>query len=352
MQPDSSIQKKIFQKDNYRIAFILLFGLAIFLLVFNIVLSFFTPKESQSITIESSTQEIDSLFQKSIAEFYLSDDYLKKIKSPKKKEDSLTAYYRLTLPYDIPIPVFLQSIFEKFSGKEVTISSIETLLNKKSILEISSGGKRKFYSELIQDTSLHRDNGSIAFALTDYDKLSEDEINNLLQLPESFAFLLQPRKESVDFSKRVLGARKEYIVELTASSPNSEFTLAEKFPFSRNKLAVNSLVKNYPRNTFYFVDPEATLLSSNAYEKVRKEFARRKYSLYSSNSFSNFSGMKDDELDLSFNSEIDKLGKGDTKVIILPANYFYSSREKLLLIKKRGIRIIPATSAVVELKEK
>ena len=346
---------------KFRIAFILLFASAVFLLALNIFLSFFTPKEIEINATEISSDEIHSLFLKSVTEFYLDDGLLlpiaigmvpKKIKSPKKKEDSLTNSYRLTLPYDVPIPVFLHSIYENFTGKNVTISSVETILNKKSLLEISSGGKAKFYSEIIQDTSIHRDNGSIAFALTNYESLSEVEIKKLLEIPESFAFLLQPKKESAEFTKIILEFRKEYIVEITASSPNSEFTFAEKFPFVRNKLALNSLSRYYPGNTFFFVHPMSTLLSSTVYEKVRKEFTKRKYALYSSNAFTNFSEVKEDELDKRFYGEIEKLGTGKTKLLLLPAGYFYASIEKIKNIKKRGIRFVPASTAVIQLKAK
>jgi len=337
---------------KFRIAFILLFALAVFLLVLNIFLSFFSPKEIKINASEISSDEINSLFLKSVSEFYLDDGLLQKIKSPKKKEDSLTHSYRLTLPYDVPIPVFLHSIFENFTGKKVIISSVETILNKKSLLEISSGEKKKFYTEIIQDTSIKRDNGSIAFALTNYENLSEVEIKKLLGIPENFAFLLQPKKESAEFTKIILEAMKEYIVEITTSSPNSEFTLAENFPFVRNKLAINSLLRYYQKNTFFFVHPLSTLLSSNVYGKVRKEFTKRKYALYSSNSFTNLSDLKEDELDKRFYGEIEKLGNGKTKLMLLPAGYFYASIDKIKNIKKRGIRFIPASTAVIQLKGK
>ena len=351
ISPTSSLSSKI-RTGKYRIVFFLLFGLAILLLVFNIFLSFFTPKEIKTDDMEISAKEIHSLFLKSTEEFYLRDGYLKKIKSPKKKEDSLTAIYRLTLPYDVPVPVFLHSVFGNFKGKNVSISSIETALNRRSVLEISSGAKRKFYSEIIQDTSLHRDNGSLAFALTDYEQLTEEEINKLLRIPENFALILHPQKESVEFTKVILNARKEYIVELTASSPNSEFTFAERFPFIRNRLALNSLSRYYPGNSFFFVHPLSTLLSSTVYDKIRNEFTKRKYMLYSSNSFTNLADVKEDEMDKRFYGEIEKLGEGKIKLLILPADYFLASIDKIKIVRKRGIRFIAASTAVMHLKVK
>ncbi|MFA4924329.1 MAG: hypothetical protein WC557_09075 [Ignavibacteriaceae bacterium] len=348
----SSSNQSIQRMGKFRTVFVLLFALAVFLLIANIVLSFFTPEEIEINASEISSDEINSLFLKSVSEFYLDDRLLQKIKSPKKKEDSLTHSYRLTLPYDVPIPVFLYSIFENFTGKNVLITSEERILNKKSRLDISSCERKKLFVEIVQDTSIKRDNGSIAFALTDYENLSEVEIIKLLGIPENFAFLLQPQKSSAEFTKIILEARKEYIVEITASSPNSEYTLAENFPFVRNKLALNSLVSYYPKNTFYFVHPLSTLLSSKVYEKIRKEFTKRKYSLYSSNSFTNLTEVKEDELDNRFYGEIEKLQNGGTIVILIPAGYFYNSFEKIKNIKKRGIRFIPASAAVIKLKAK
>ncbi len=335
---------------KFRLAFLLLFALAIFLLLLNIILSFFTPKEIKPNSEEISAAEINQLFNKSVDEFYLGNEHLQKIKSPKKKEDSLLFAYRLTLPYDVPIPVLLKSVFDNFREKNVEISSTELVLNKKSILEISSGYKEKFYTELIQDTSLHRNNGSLAFVLTDYENLSADELNKLLATPESFAFLLQPEKESAEFTKTILENRKEYIVELTASSPNSEFTFEENFPLVRNKLAINSLLRYYPRNNFFFVHQRSTLLSSNAYEKVRKEFLKKKYKLFSSNSFANLSGLKEDECEKHFFAEAGGMQKGGVKLVILPANYFLNSIDKIAKVKKRGIKFIPATEAVLQIK--
>jgi len=346
---DSSSKSKR-EPGKFRVAFLLLFALAIFLLVLNIILSFFTAKEITHSTVEISADEINQLFIKSVDEFYLENEHLQKIKSPKKKEDSLLFSYRLTLPYDVPIPVFLKSVFDRLNDKGVRISSVETALNKRSILEIALGNKIKFYTELIQDTSLHRDNGSLAFVLTDYENLSADDLKKLLATSESFAFLLQPEKESAEFTKTILDFRKEYIVELTASSPNSEFTLAEKFPIVRNKLAINSLLRYYPKNTFFFVNQQSTLLSSNAYEKVRKEFSKKKYKLFSSNSFTNLSELKEDECTKRFFAEAAGLQKGEIKLIILPANNFLNSMDKIAKIKKRGIRFIPATEAVLQIK--
>ncbi|MCK9210263.1 MAG: hypothetical protein M0P61_05420 [Ignavibacteriaceae bacterium] len=352
MISSSSSNQSKQRTGKFRTVFILLFALAVFLLIANILLSFFTPKEIEINTSEIPSDEINSLFLKSVSEFYLDDGLLQKIKSPKKKEDSLTHSYRLTLPYDVPIPVFLHSIFGNFTGKNVSISSLEMILNKKSLLEISSGKKQKFYTEIFQDTSIHRDNGSIAFALTDYENLSEVELKKLLEIPESFAFLLQPKNKSTEFTKTILEARKEYIVEITVSSPNSEFTLAEKFPFVRNKLAVNSLLRYYPRNTFFFVHPLSSLLSSNMFEKVRKEFTKRKYALYSSNSFTNLSEVKDNEVETRFYGEIEKLKKAKIILMLLPADYFYTSFDKIKNIKKKGIRFVLPSTAVIQLKGK
>ncbi|MFA6596276.1 MAG: hypothetical protein WCS69_01025 [Ignavibacteriaceae bacterium] len=349
--PTSSNQPKK-GTGNFRTIFVLLFALAIFLMFLNILLSFFTPKQQAINTSEISSSEINSLFLKSVSEFYLNEKLLQKIKSPYKKEDSLVFSYSLTLPYDVPTPVFLQSVFEDFTSKSVSISSIDAMLDKKLLLKISSGGKIKFYTEIIQDTSLHRDNGSIAFILTNYENMPDEELKKLLRVPENFAFLLQPKNESVEFSKIVLDARKEYLVELTESSPNPEFTLAENFPFLRNKLAINSLIKNYPNNAFFFVNAQSTLLSSNAYSKVRKEFAKRKVTLYSTNVFTNLSDLNNDELTHRFSVEVQKLETGETKVMLLPASYFNTSIDIIKNVKKRGILFIPVSTAVKRLKGK
>jgi len=346
---DSSFKTKL-EPEKFRIVFLFLFALAIFLLVLNIMLTFFTPKEITHPTVEISSAEINQLFTKSVDEFYLRNEHLQKVKSPKKKEDSLLFSYRLILPYDVPVPVFLKSVFDNFRKKDAEITSVEMVLNKKSIIEISSGGKEKFYSELIQDTSRHRNNGSLAFVLIDYENLSAVDLNKLLTTPESFAFLLQPEKESAEFTKTILENHKEYIVELTASSPNSEFTFEENFPLVRNKLAINSLLRYYPRNNFFFVNQQTTLLSSNVYEKVRKEFSKKKYKLFSSNSFTNLSKLKEDECGKRFFAEAGSMQKGEVKLIILPANYFLNSIDKIARVKKRGIRFIPATEAVLQLK--
>lgn len=346
-QQHSKSKKRIF-----RLVFLFLFGLAIFLLSLNIILSFFTPKEDRIYSQQLTSSEINVLFRKSVAEFYLSDDFLKKIKAPKREEDSLLYSYRLILPYDVPAPVFLQSVFYNFDDADVTISSVETALNKKSLLEISSGDKEKLYAEIIQDTSLHRDNGSLAFALSDYESLTKEELNKLLAEPASFAFLLEPKKESAEFVTTVLTAKKEYIVELTGSSPNSEFILAENFPIVRNKLAINSLLRYYPRNNFFFVDQRSTLLSSYAYEKVRKEFAKRKYNLFASNSFTNLSEIKEDEFARSLFNIADNLTSGEVKLIILQANHFLNSTTKIRSLKKRGIKFIPASVAVQKINGK
>lgn len=346
---DSSFKSK-HEPGKFRVAFLLLFALAVFLLVLNMILSFFTPKELTHPTAEISAAEINQLFTKSVDEFYLGSEYLHKIKSSKKKEDSLLFSYRLTLPYDVPIPVLLKSVFDNFRGKNVEITSIEMVLNKKSILEISSGNKEKFYTELIQDTSLHRDNGSLAFVVTNYENLSADDLNKLLTTPKSFAFLLQPEKASAEFTKIILDSRKEYIVELTASSPNSEFTFEENFPLLRNKLAINSLLRYYPRNNFFFINERSTLLTSNAYDKVRKEFSKKRYKLFSSNSFTNLSELKEDECEKHFFAEAGGMQKGEVKLVILPANYFLNSINRIARVKKRGIRFIPATEAVLQIK--
>lgn len=351
IDPDTSFKIKR-ESGKLHVAFLFLFALAVFLLVLNIILSFFTPKEIKPGSEEISATEINQLFNKSVDEFYLANEHLQKIKAPKKKEDSLLFVYRLTLPYDVPIPVLLKSIFDNFREKNVEISSTEMVLNKKSILEISSRNKKKFYTELIQDTSLHRNNGSLAFVLTDYENLSSDELNKLLATPENFAFLLQPKKESAEFAKTILGNRKEYIVELTVSSPNSEFTFEENFPLVRNKLAINSLLRYYPSNNFFFVHQLSTLLSSNAYEKVRKEFLKKKYKLFASNSFANLSLLKEDECEKHFFAEAGGMQKGEVKLVILPANYFFNSIDKITNVKKRGVSFIPATQAVRQIKGK
>jgi|GEM_PF-2388873 len=334
---------------KFRKFFLALFGLAIFLLLLNIILSFFTPKQKVNGTPGLTADQINSIFLQSVHDFSLSDNFLERIVPRKKNIDSTLIQYKLTLPYDVPIPVFLTSLNTFFEKENVEISATETQANKKTEVTIASGIDTTLRVVILQDTSIHRNVGKITFVLSDYEVLQKDELARLLNLPLHFALLVHARKDNIEFLPTIIEARKDYILALTETSPNSEFTLGENFPRDRNELAVKALVHFYPKNPYMVVDAGSLLLSSGKFAAVRKEFEARGCKLYSTGRFVDLSKEKENDCLQKINALGSKLEGNEIKIIMLRASLFLQQITKISDVKKRGVSFISPSQALASL---
>lgn len=332
-------------KSKYII--VILFSLSIFLLFLNLAIDKFSIKEGSRTLKEISTDEIDSLFLSILKEYSIGTGNIKKIKSPFKKADSLIKSYLITLPKDLPIPVILRDIFSHIKKWDVELKSVEKEINRHSILEIHSGENIKLYAEFKMDRNLLRENSSISFILTDTEKLSENELNELLDYPEYLTLVLIPSQKNKDLANKISTSYKEVIVAINDRIEDPEFKFEKDFSQARLRLSTKLLIGAFNQNKFFLIDDTSPIYSSKNFQFLKKEFlSRGGYNLIPVSYLNKIERETGEKTVEQFILSTKKLGKKETVFILCSVKNFFSLLPEVQRLRKSGIKIVPLSSSL------
>lgn len=337
-------------KSKYII--VILFSLAIFLLFLNLAIDKFSEKERDVPSGEISANEIDSLFLSILKEYAIGTNNIKKIKSPFKKADSLANSYLITLPKDLPIPVILQDIFSQLKQKDVELKSVEKEINCHSILEIHAGENIKLYAEFKMDRNLLRENGSISFILTDTEKLSETELNELLDFPEYLTLVLIPSQKNKELAKKIITSRKEAIIVINDRIEEPEFKFEKDFSQPRLRLSTKLLTSAFNQNKFFLIEDTSPIYSSKNFQFLKKEFqSRGGYNVIPVSHLNKIERETEEQTVEQFVSSTKKISKKETAFILCSVKNFFNLIPELKRLQKTGIKLVPFSSSFEEFNQ-
>ncbi len=265
-----------YRKNNI---ILLLLLLVILLLAVNIILEkVYQPDSAEEKTLSSSI--INLRFLSSLNNYNLDSTWIAHKNNKIPGNDSLKFSYKVDVPEDLPVSLLIREIQNQFDTSEVNIESTEFRKDNTTELNISSGGYLKLKAVMAYNKEIKRNTDSIGFVLTGLGELNNDELNNLLLLPEHYACVLIPSKRSQELMKILRENQKESAVLLNDDISELEFKLNTGYSSGRIKNSVLSIIGKFYKAAFFIIDKNSDIYNSAHYKMISNEFSKRKITLF------------------------------------------------------------------------
>lgn len=321
-----------------RRAVFILFAAAILLLAINLLLNKLLPQAYLGQNASKlSGMEINNRFLHAVNNFGLKEDWIIKRKLS-GKPDSLFSSYKLKLPADLPIPVFIREVKSEFQNDSVDIKSIEKKMGGETNLKIYSGGVLKLSSNINYDKNLVRKRGSIGFLIEDV-TLDDKEDSLLFDVPESFAVLLIPSKENKNNTDYILNKSKQFAILLNDEIEELEYKLKEDYSSNRILNSVKSMVASFSKAIFFVIDDDSELFRSKIFPIVASELEKRKIKILRKSIFYSLKYDEDKDLFTSFDNLFKQIGE-EKRIIVINAEELQLLLPEIARYRKVGYKII------------
>jgi hypothetical protein len=309
----------------------ILFGIAVFILAANLVIGKFAKKGSRDKSEENSGV-IESQFKDALSNLGIKEDWI-----TKQKGNDEPLKFSVKIPKDLPVVLILQEMNYVFNTANVVIKSSENKIGGKTLLDFISGGETKLEAVFNYDSKVERKSVRVGFLVNRFKQDTETD-SLLLDFPENFAIVLVPSKSSVEFKKKIIESRKEYVVYLDDNIDELEYRLKSSYSVSRLKSALRTIVGAFPQAVFFIIDNKSDLYNSPAYSLIKKEMEKRKIRLLDKNSFNDLAEANGKNINNVFDDLLNKLQGGEDKILIISAEDFLSLKPEIIKYRKLGYR--------------
>ena len=252
--------------------------LVVLLLAANIILEKYSF-QSKSNQIGLPAKIINERFLKSLFNYNLDSSWISERKIKPGSGDSLNYSYTVNIPSDLPIGLLLKEIENQFDTSEVNIYSAESKSHKSTEVKISSGGFLKLQSNLKYNSEIKRSTDSVAFIISGISDLNKESLENLLLIPEHFACILIPSKQSQDLFTRLKESKKESAILLNDDISELEFKLKNNYSDNRFKNSVKSIIGKFFNASFFIIDENSDIYNSRHMDMIKAEFKKRNMTL-------------------------------------------------------------------------
>lgn len=319
---------------------LILFAVALFLLIANIIIDKVIEKKEVPRNRESLTGlEIDLLFHDALKNYGLSDSWIKKKKIKNVSGDSLYASYVVKVPKDVPIPLLLLELQDLLWENEVETNSGEIIAGNNTIVMLSSEEYLKLAAEFSYDDNLKREYGTVSFLVNNLPADNEAKLNELLNTAEPFYVVLVPSEKDKKFLPLLIKSNRRYALLINDEIKELTYKLSEKYSESRLKSSIRSIVGAFHYAVFFIIDDKSDLFSSDIYKLVEAEFIKRGIALsmksrlvpFSSNNFNSEKNFEDFMLSVQ---------KNDEKILLISSDEFMSIIPLISSYRKIGYRFI------------
>lgn len=323
-----------FLKSKQQLLF-LLFGLAVILIVANILLKYFLERNSFPEKFESQSNYVNEKFLNTVRSFGLEEEWIKK--STQADMGSEFTAYKILVPADLTIPEILKDIFTIFRKDSIDINSVEKKAGGKSILTLSLNKRFFLRAEFDYSKQLFRNKGEIAFILDDAE-IDNIEDSLLIESSEKFSLLLTPSDDNLKFLHYIKENRKEIFVLLNDDISEQKYRLNISYSDDRIKKALKSIIADYESASFFVFDDVSDLYKSAKADIVRQGLQKRSISLHS---LSEFRNLIDDEnsTEEKFSQEMKSLNSESKKIFLLDKDLYQKLLPEIILLKKTGVKV-------------
>ncbi|MFC2139681.1 hypothetical protein ACFLR4_03375 [Bacteroidota bacterium] len=318
----------------------LLIGISILLLVANILIELFEKDNDEKIPGDVSVAVVDSLFGEVLDEYGIEREWIKRRKLFENVADSISHYYEIILPPDIPTPFIINDVKNKLNQPAIKLTSEEIGSYGTSNVKIFSNNVVKLIVKFKYDKKIHRPFAQLSFIIDNAGDMNGDDFLQLIKEPFPFAVAIIPSKENELKKNLIQEYDKEYALLLNDKIDDSQFRLSTSLSKGLLRGSVGSIVTSFHDAVFYIIDERSELYRSAVYNFIRDEFKRRGIRLRTRSWFVKMTSTDKEEiislLDFYCTSGRSKEGKK----ILISAEGFESLSEEIEKAKKKGHKFV------------
>lgn len=248
-----------------------LFGIAIFLLIANLVVETFTKKDVSQALPVYSVSEAENVVFSTINKFGIKPDWIKVVKKDYEDQDSLKHYIRIYIPADLPIPLVISDLKNSYPDS-LTITTEETAKHGNTKLELYTSNIQLLQLYFQYKDDIVRPYCSLNFVtepVEEYDEILWDKIT---KYPFPFSISFIPSFENSNHIKNLEGLDKNYAVLLNDEIPDNRFKLTGVSSRQRLRGVVESIVDFFGRKSFYLIDDQSAVYNSPSMNFINDEF--------------------------------------------------------------------------------
>jgi hypothetical protein len=321
-------------KFNFKKLLIVLFSFSLLLLLSHLILSLVFPGTSLSKISVLSTEEIDKKFKESLYSFALKDEWIKTV-----KDKSSVLSYRINVPSDLPIAQIINELTKQYSSYGITVIAEEKKINGKTLMQVLSDTDIKVKADFRYDENIQRTESKSALFIFGREN-KELEYDSLLRnLPRDYSALLVPSKSASAFARWLKENGFDYAVMFKDDNSELEFRLDKDYSEKRVKLIIQNLVVSFPNALFYVLGKSSNLYSSQNYQLIKKEFAKRKIRFFSDDSLK-FIDSNHPKIKERLNSLVRNVKADDTTRIAISFDAYQSLSGELNKLLRIGYKFV------------
>ncbi len=287
--------------------------------------------------------KIEQSFEKTLSNYGIKNNWIKKKPKRAKQYDSLKYKYEIEVPSSVPIPMIIKELSLKLKNENISLTSKEEKINGLTKLRIKSNNKLKLLADLKYNTSLQRSFSSIAFILTDVESLGNDELKILLAIPIKFGVLLPLRTSSINIAEKILAAKRNYFINLDDDGDKVSFELDEDLGINELKRNIKSIVSSFNTPRKYFISKKRTGFSNSFINFLSDEFRKRNREILKLDLFLKLKGEDARDLNSLLNFHLNKLPTGKSKLFFISVNDWENIQPVLNSYIKKGNKIVLPT---------
>lgn len=326
----------------------LIYSLTLIALILIFINIFINPNQEERLPTSDnlSINEIENIFESVLDRFGIEKSWVDKRKFKNKISDSLSYYYSVKIPTDIPIPLILKELNDEFNNKSTDLKSIEKKEFGSSDVEIKNNNVIKLKAEINYSKELERKFSTAAFLLTDIEKFDEIGLQNFFNIPVKFGVLLPLRSTSIKKAEQILINKLEYFIIIDDDADNVDFELDEDFSISQISRNIKKIITSFNTPKIFFLPAKEEIFSKNFQDFLIGEFQKQKRRLISLDKIPNLKGENPTDLKSLIKFYFNNLRFNENKIFIINADDWLNIQDEINNYLKKGNKIVNPSSVL------
>lgn len=303
-----------------------------------------TKKKNIEINVsEISKSQIETKFLDVLDNYGILEEWIKKQKIRKIKNDSLNYKYVIKISKDIPIPMLLKDLNIVFENEPIILKSTEKKVHGFSSLFISSGDEKKLMAEFKYYSNITRGYSSTAFLIIDFEEIAEPQLQKLFILPQPFGAVLPLEIDSPSLAEKIKSSGYNYFIELDDDSDNIDFELEEDIQLNKLNSNIKKIISSFNSPRIFFINKTKSGFSLSLTNYIKEEFGKRNRNILTINNYILLKGENSNDLKSLLNFHLNKLKMGDKKIFRINYGDWLIIQNELNVYVKKGNKIVYPT---------
>jgi hypothetical protein len=311
------------------------------MLVVNVLLGLAKKTNDKSLkSLETSINVVDEGFLKTLNDYGILEEWIKKRKISAAKNDSVEYKYMVNLPIEVTIPEFLKDLNINLKDLPVNIRSEEKRINEYTILNIISNDKNKLFAEFRYKSDYSRPFSEISFLLTGLEDANSEEIERISLLAYPFGALLPLSEKSQEQAEIIKNKNYEYFIEILKEADKVEFELNDELNLEIITKNVRNIISSFNSPKIFFIDGSKKEFNSSTSSFLTEQFGKRDRTLMDIGSTNILKGENLEDLKSLFNFHLNNIDIGDWKIFLIDYRDWIAINEEINEYAKKGNKIV------------